>query len=618
MSNLQVPKTPAGVPASLRQWFDAVGKTIQGFLSKGRAGFLTRGELEGVGVIGIGGDGTATTPTGDLTTPPMVSGLTANGALASIFLNWDAPTSANLAYVEILRADTNDYGTAYPIGTAVRGVNMYKDNVGSGATKYYWVRAVTKAGVKGPPNAVSGVKGTTGYDPSYVMKILTSGLWYPSTLYEPYQYVRPSTSSNYQYVCVSGGISGTVWPTWPTTVGHTVTDGTCTWACEALTTRVPFAIGSVDGQPAVSILSAFIQDACITNAKVHDMSVEKLTAGIIDAISMQLGGYLWNGFDDFDNPTNVAGFWFGMSGSTPRLKLSTGFAGGNKGLTFDGTNLTVTGDGKFDDVFGDNARFELMSANYASFTDRVIPSDYIDEHTIDIDNPDYNKYLCAMDEVFKSATPGSKDVGTLLLINAPGGLEIFVYCPDATKYDSGVDTGATSGVMRYSDGSTATVVRFKTSSCAFVACASGHALGVAMTFPGNYSEISITILIDNGPTGTTIDLKANAASIMAATESAPFTFTATGRQGGPLTLKGFVASGKVVIVCEDDGEQTGFYLTGSMSAHLKVTPSVCSNTTSGPGFLGMYGPPSYLTIELQLWKPQYTPVSTVTSDARLY
>ena len=148
--------------------------------------------------------------------------------------------------------------------------------------------------------------------------------------------------------------------------------------------------------------------------------------------------------------------------------------------------------------------------------------------------------------------------------------------------------------MRYSDGSTATVVRFKTSSCAFVACASGQALEVAMTFPGNYSEISITILIDNGPTGTTIDLKANAASIMAATESAPFTFTATGRQGGPLTLKGFVASGKVVIVCEDDGEQTGFYLTGSMSAHLKVKPSVCSNTTSGPGFLGMFGPPSYI------------------------
>lgn len=618
MSNLQVPKTPVGVPASVRQWFDAVGKTIQGFLSKGRAGFLTRGELEGAGVIGIGGDGTATTPTGDLTTPPMVSGLTADGALASIFLNWDAPTFANLAYVEILRADTDDYGAAYPIGTAVRGVNMYKDNVGSGATKYYWVRSVTKAGVKGPPNAVSGVKGTTGYDPSYVMQILTSGLWYPSTLYEPYQYVRPSTPSNYQYVCVSGGISGTVEPTWPTTVGHTVTDGACTWACEALTARVPFAIGSVDGQPAVSILNAFIQDASITNAKVHDMAVDKLTAGTIAAISMQLGGYLWNGFSNFANPTNVAGFWFGMSGSIPRFKLSTGFAGGNKGLTFDGTNLTVTGDGTFDDVFGDSARFNMVSTDNLLYANRCVESDYISEHSIGIDNPDYNKYLCVTNEVFSSATPGSKDVGTLLLVNVPGGAQIFVYCPDITKYDSGVDTGATSGVMRYSDGSTATVVRFKTSSCAFVACASGQALEVAMTFPGNYSEISITILIDSGPIGTTIDLKANAASIMAATEASPFTFTATGRQGGPLTLKGFVASGKVVVVCEDDSEQTGFYLTGSMSAHLQVTPSVCSSTTSGAGYLGTFGPPCYLTIELQLWKPQYTPVSTVTSDARIY
>ena len=66
-------------------------------------------------------------------------------------------------------------------------------------------------------------------------------------------------------------------------------------AREALTARVPFAIGSVDGRPAVSILSAFIQDASITNAKIGSVAVDKLTAGTIDAISMQLGGYLWNG-----------------------------------------------------------------------------------------------------------------------------------------------------------------------------------------------------------------------------------------------------------------------------------------------------------------------------------
>ena len=612
MSNLQVPKTPVGVPASLRQWFDAVGKTIQGFLSKGRAGFLTRGELEGAGVIGIGGDGTATTPTGDLTTPSTVSGLTANGALASIFLNWDAPTSANLAYVEILRADTNDYGTAYPIGTAVRGVNMYKDNVGSGATKYYWVRSVTKAGVKGPPNAVSVVKGTTGYDPSYVMQILTSGLWYPSTLYEPYQYVRPSTPNNYQYVCVSGGTSGATEPTWPTTVGHTVTDGTCTWACEALTTRVPFAIGSVDGQPAVSILSAFIQDACITNAKVHDMAVDKLTAGIIDAISMQLGGYLWNGFEDFDNPTNVAGFWFGMSGSIPRFKLSTGAAGGNKGLTFDGTNLTVTGDGQFDDVFGDNARFELMSANYASFTDRVIPSDYIDEHTIAIDNPDYNKYLCATQEAFKTGSSSLRGYGTFRDVSwAPYGSESYFADP--------LVTGSASGIICYDNPSIFTVLRFKESGCRFIFGIESpwfDRAGNPGVIAGISDSFTVWILSDGSTDGFCADFKPYLSGAGYGTVSSPYEFTATSIiNSKTIHFYSFLDSTthRLIFIAHDENDATRFQAHNASSLTAKVL------------FTPVYGPDTgfvstvyYMKLYIQLWKPEYAPVSSVTSDARIY
>ena len=614
MSNLQIPKTPVGVPASVRQWFDAVGKIIQGLPSKGRAGFLTRGELEGAGVIGIGGDGTATTPTGDLTTPTMVSGLTANGALASIFLNWDAPTLANLAYVEILRADTDDYGTAYPIGTAVRGVNMYKDNVGSGATKYYWVRSVTKAGVKGPPNAVSGVKGTTGYDPSYVMQILTSGLWYPSTLYEPYQYVKPSTPNNYQYVCVSGGISGTVEPTWPTTVGATVTDGTCTWACEALTARVPFAIGSVDGQPAVSILSAFIQDASITNAKVHDMAVDKLTAGTIDAISMELGGYLWNGFDDFDNPTNVAGFWFGMSGSIPRFKLSTGAAGGNKGLTFDGTNLKVTGDGEFDDVFGDNARFELMSAHYASFTDRVIPSDYIAEHLITIDNPDYNKYLCVTDEVFKTTASSSTLVGTVYIVMDPSAY--FVFDP-ANARNVIIGTPYISGVLAYDHDDSTKVTRFK-KYCSFI----GEISNIAVLFAiDGFNNFELKLYFGTPATHyiETFDLTSHLAAIYAATSGSRHS----------VTRSSFYNGNSVTISLWNDGSDNIMFECQDVNSALPYLKAQSSAMKAEINYYAAYvgvGPFPYTAltytishqVTLQLWKPQYTPASTVTSDARIY
>ena len=613
MSNLQVPKTPVGVPASLRQWFDAVGKTIQGFLSKGRAGFLTRGELEGAGVIGIGGDGTATTPTGDLTTPSTVSGLTANGALASIFLNWDAPTSANLAYVEILRADTNDYGTAYPIGTAVRGVNMYKDNVGSGATKYYWIRSVTKAGVKGPPNAVSGVKGTTGYDPSYVMQILTSGLWYPGTLYKPYQYVRPSTPSNYQYVCVSGGTSGATEPTWPTTVGHTVTDGTCTWACEALTTRVPFAIGSVDGQPAVSILSAFIQDACITNAKVHDMSVEKLTAGIIDAISMQLGGYLWNGFSDFSNPTNVAGFWFGMSGSIPCFKLSTGAAGGNKGLTFDGTNLTVTGDGKFDDVFGDAARFNLVSTDAISFNDECVPSYYIGEHSITIDDPAYQGYLCLKKEVCKSSVSSVSN----LRLWAQSALDPYPYVCDSGTVPSGIVTVTSPSIgviLPYNASDSSNLLRFKSKSIAFRGI-----IGGLLTQMSQYGGATTDTWIDNFKvrikfgvfSGTVYTVETDlAGSLQNMIDGTTITRTLTSTYNSRAFSVSFSSTDAgLLIVCDDDNEAIGY--SDGHNHVLKIEAEVKYNTIGTNTDLVNI---SYYS-GAQMWKKQYN-TSAYSSDAK--
>ena len=67
----------------------------------------------------------------------MVSGLTAERRTGVHFPELGRADLANLAYVEIPRADTDDYGAVVPIGTAVRGVNMYKDNVGSGATKYW-------------------------------------------------------------------------------------------------------------------------------------------------------------------------------------------------------------------------------------------------------------------------------------------------------------------------------------------------------------------------------------------------------------------------------------------------------------------------------------------------
>lgn len=618
MSNLQIPKTPGGLPSAVRQWFDAVGSTLKVFLGKGSSGFPTRGELARTGVIGIGGDGTATTPTtptGDVTVPPPITGLAAEGALASIFLSWDAPAFRNLAYVEILRADTDDFGSAFPIGSAVSGVNMYKDNVGSGATKYYWVRSVTKSGVKGPVNATAGTKGNTGYDPSYVMEILTSGIWQAGHLYEPYQYVRPTAASNYQYVCVSGGTSGATEPTWPTTVGATVTDGSCTWACEALSSRIPFAIGTVDGQPAVSILNAFIQDASITNAKVHDMAVDKLTAGTIAAIAIRLGGYLWNGFSNFSNPLDVAGFWFGMSGSTPRFKLTTGAAGGDQGITFDGTNLTVTGDGTFNDVFGHNARFNVVSATNLLYVNRCVESDFISAHSITIDNPEYNKYLCLTDKIIRNGSSSPLFIGQIHFNSTwhiPYGNEGYFSDPMITAF--------AGGIHPYDYADTATVLRFKAPGPRVrivLECNSFTEAANIKIFSWALSSLMLTIQNTDqalAGTGFAFDLKSYMETIADTTDPTAYVFTATSTSGYSVSITAWsdYSKKRIYLDCAD-ADNAFRYSDGGYNAlrsKLMLTP------IAGPSG-SITTIPLTCVLYTEVIKDQYDPIATIVSDPAL-
>jgi hypothetical protein len=93
--------------------------------------------------------------------PPAVSGLQASGALANVIISFDAPQYHNHAHTEIWRAGTDDLGAAIRLGTT--SSNVYTDNLGTtGATRYYWVRNVSKVSVVGPFNATAGTSATTG------------------------------------------------------------------------------------------------------------------------------------------------------------------------------------------------------------------------------------------------------------------------------------------------------------------------------------------------------------------------------------------------------------------------------------------------------------------------
>lgn len=55
--------------------------------------------------------------------------------------------------------------------------------------------------------------------------------WTLSTAYTLNQIVRPTSGNGFIYQAVVAGTSSGTQPTWPTTIGLTVTDGGVTWAC---------------------------------------------------------------------------------------------------------------------------------------------------------------------------------------------------------------------------------------------------------------------------------------------------------------------------------------------------------------------------------------------------
>ena len=399
--DIQIPKVPVSGDKATQSWMTAVGSMLSKYIGGGSNDRLvSASELIDAGLAGSGTGGFLTLPPKNLTKPPKESGLTANGALASIFVQWVNPSFSNYAYTELWRSNVDDIGQAVLIASTA--VESYTDNVGSAATKYYWARAISSAGVKGDFNAANGVKGTTSLDPDYVMQVLTSSTWKPNTTYYPFQYVRPTVDNGFQYAAVDGGTSGSTEPTWPTTINATVNDGTIQWITVPVDARIPFVLGTLDdGTPAVFMDTAYIKNATITSAKISNLIADKITTGDLNA-DLHVLQKLWYGFSEFANLSSQTGFWLGVESGVPKFKIDTGAAHGNKSLTYDGYDLKLTGDGLFDDIFVDSARFETISTNTISFNQQVVPSKYIAEQGMTLNHPDYQGYLCAVEQINKT------------------------------------------------------------------------------------------------------------------------------------------------------------------------------------------------------------------------
>lgn len=237
----------------------------------------------------------------DQTIPPVPAGLTATGSFNQIILQWTAPSYLYHSYTQIWRASVDSFGSAVLVGTARGSVfaDMPPDSDLS-TTHYYWIRFVSEAGVVGPLNATAGTSASLADDPDYLLQIATVK-WQASYNYSVGDLVIPTTPNGYCYeVTVDGGSSGGSEPTWPTTLNETVSDGGLTWKCAAaFSFESFFQVALVDGVPRLTLKELFladgiikrvmIEDAAIDNAKIANVSADKLLAGVIAAGDIFVG-----------------------------------------------------------------------------------------------------------------------------------------------------------------------------------------------------------------------------------------------------------------------------------------------------------------------------------------
>jgi hypothetical protein len=252
-------------------------------------------------------------------TPRVPTGLATSGALATIILTWDEPNYRGHARTEIWAAATDDFDAKELVGTAEGTV--FSHNVGTGATKYYWIRFVNDLDVVGPYNNTAGTVGVTGQDPDYLIEVLSDA--YGVTGDAPFFQLNSPTVIN----------------------GVTIPAGTYikqAWIADATISR------------------AKIQDLAVDNAKISDLSAAKITAG-----SLQVGSYVqssnyvsgntgWkiaaDGSAEFSNVT-ARGAIYASSGTIGGATInSTNVSSTNYSAGSAGWRISNTGSAEFNDV----------------------------------------------------------------------------------------------------------------------------------------------------------------------------------------------------------------------------------------------------------------------------
>lgn len=267
--------------------------------SKDKSGkFLTWLDLEDQGIVvstgGSGGghivnpdSGGGMVPEEDRTPPPAPENVSADGGMTAIYVTWDDPGLDYNYRVEIHRSAVDDVGTAILHGSGIG--TIYQDVVGSDKTLYYyWARFVKQLStdiIIGPWNQTAGTPGQAGEDPAWVLDQI-SGKFDTDDL------------KTQVFTVDLFGVKGT----------------------DPSVERMAFAIDTTTTPPRVAMDGAYIIDATIGDAKIENLTVDKLIGGTADFVeanirdgsitNAKIGNYIQSG----NFQTNVAGWQINKNG----------------------------------------------------------------------------------------------------------------------------------------------------------------------------------------------------------------------------------------------------------------------------------------------------------------
>jgi hypothetical protein len=193
------------------------------FNGGGGSGATATAVLSGTTVAGV----VITNQGSGYTSAPTVSfsGGGGTNAAATAYISTWSVSGASTA-IEQYSMYTNSY--AYTLGQQITGT--------SPTNRLYVCKTAGTTGTSEPTWDQTIGNSTTAGTASFITvdKFVTVITFAISTAYTLGQIVKPTAGSAYEFVVTAAGTSAATSPTWPTTIGGSVTSGTATFLCRSI------------------------------------------------------------------------------------------------------------------------------------------------------------------------------------------------------------------------------------------------------------------------------------------------------------------------------------------------------------------------------------------------